>query len=423
MWCPDPEACFTKGEFREYLEDVHAAIALYLNHLRSEVDNMGQAEALQFKANLAIKAVDGFVKYIRTTAIKSQSVSDARVPLLRGCKEAVGAVASRQHREALATGLAALDEEQKPAWFDYATVGTAVAGATTGAEEQDALQPKVLAFDSVTQLPTNSQSSRIRTASSTWFPLPVAERRQSEAAKDLGRAEAFSAAVVLTLWLQHAPAVPEANFEIQQETVSGKRRVVATAGHEAGAIKFWPCVPKTSKLHTKSTHLDRVAVRVWVKQEEPKMGPTTMYLVPEFKAPTDTTGAEVADRDPRLRTWRWDASETMHAFWAVGKASLGEVRDSPDGSAVARINMALEEKELAVVVPGVGSKFVVAMHLPVLVNTVPVKKGDELLMEAPPKQAQYHKYKKPQKETWRTQADRSAKKQKKGFDSSGRMQL
>ena len=65
------------------------------------------------------------------------------------------------------------------------------------------------------------------------------------------------------------------------------------------------------------------------------------------------------------------------------------------------------------------------MHLPVLVNTVLVKKGDELLMEAPPKQkpSQYHKYKKPLKETWRTQADRGAKKQKKGFDSSGRVQL
>ena len=134
MWCPDPEACFAKGEFREYLEDVNTAIVLYFNHLRSEVDNMGQTDAPQFKADLAIKAVDGFVKYIRTTAIKSQSVSDARVPLLRGCKEAVGAVASRQHREALAAALAALNEEQKPAWFDYATVETAVAGAKKGAE-------------------------------------------------------------------------------------------------------------------------------------------------------------------------------------------------------------------------------------------------------------------------------------------------
>ena len=150
-----------------------------------------------------------------------------------------------------------------------------------------------------------------------------------------------------------------------------------------------------------------------------------MYLHPEFKTPTDATCAEVADNDPRLRTWRWDASETMHAFRAVGKASLGEVRDTPDGSAVARINMALEEKELAVVVPGLGSKFVVDMHLPVLVNTAPVKKGDELLMGAPPKRkpGQEHKDKVPQKGTWRTQEDRSAKKQKKGFDSSGRMQL
>ena len=109
----------------------------------------------------------------------------------------------------------------------------------------------------------------------------------------------------------------------------------------------------------------------------------------------------------------------------MGEASLGEVRDTPDGSAVARINMALEEKELAVVVPGVGTKFVVVILLPELVNTVPVKKGDELLMEAPRKQkpSQYHKYKKPLNETWRTQADRSAKKPKEGFDSSGRMQL
>ena len=159
--------------------------------------------------------------------------------------------------------------------------------------------PKVLAFDSVTRLPTNSQSSRIRTASSTWFPLPVAEWRQSEAAKDLGREEAFSAATVLTLWLQHVSAVAEANVEILQETVSGKRRVVATAGHEAGAIKFWPCVPKTSKLHMKSTHPDRVAVRVCVKQEEANMGRTTLYLNPEFKTLTDTRSAEGADRGPR----------------------------------------------------------------------------------------------------------------------------
>ena len=102
-----------------------------------------------------------------------------------------------------------------------------------------------------------------------------------------------------------------------------------------------------------------------------------MYLLPEFKAPTDTTGAEGADRDPRLRTWRWDASETMHAFWAVGKASLGEARDPPDGSAVARINMALEEKELAVVVPGVGTGLMLAINIPVPVNTGPVNNGDE----------------------------------------------
>ena len=154
------------------------------------------------------------------------------------------------------------------------------------------------------------------------------------------------------------------------------------------------------------------------------MGRTTLYLNPEFKTPTDTTSAEVADHDPRLRTWRWDASETMHAFWAAGRACHGEVRDIPGGSAVARINMELEEQELAVVAPGVGAGLVLAINLPVLVNTGPVKNGDELLMEAAPKwkQGQEHKDK-PQKETWRTQEDRNAKKQKKGSDSSARMQL
>ncbi len=73
-----------------------------------------------------------------------------REELLRSCKEAVDAITSQQHREALANGLAALKADQKPAWFDYSNLPpplereTAVAVATRaeGAVPRISMEPR-----------------------------------------------------------------------------------------------------------------------------------------------------------------------------------------------------------------------------------------------------------------------------------------
>ena len=53
---------------------------------------------------------------------------------------------------------------------------------------------------------------------------------------------------------------------------------------------------------------------------------------------------------------------------------------------------------------------------------MPVNNGDELLMEAAAKRNPGPD-KVPKKETWRTHEDKSLKKHKKNYDSSGRMKL
>ena len=241
----------------------------------------------------------------------------------------------------------------------------------------------------------------------------------------------MAGAVLLCLWTRHVSAVAETQVEVLQDADTGKRTVTATAAHDEGCIELWPCVPKASKVLSASTHPERVVVQAWVKGN-PDAGPrATFYLHPEFKPPADTTPADVCDQDVRLRTWKWDAQETMHAFWAVNRVTPQEVlqRNSRTESAVARINMELEDRELAVCVPGPGG-VVLAVTAPVLVNKTPVKKGEELLWEAKPKGAPK---KKAAEETWKTTEVKKAKgkasaqppqkKAKKGFDDSGKLSL
>ena len=326
---------------------------------------------------------------------------------------------------------------EKPAWFDFKALPRtdadkpAVAGKATASTEEE-LKPKVISFDPKTQLPTNQQDCRGATATNLGsFPLPINEWRCSAAAKELGQEPALAGAVLLCLWARHMSAVAEAKVEVLQDASTAKRTVQATAAHEAQSIELWPCAPKASKLLSTSAHPERVPVQVWVKGGPEAPSIKTFYLLPEFKPPADKTPAEVADHDVRLRTWKWDAQETMHLFWAVNRVTQQELhqRNERIGSAVARINMELQDKELAVCVPG-PSGVVVAVKLPVLVNTTPIRPGEELLWEARPKTAPK---KKAAEETWRTDASKRAKEKSSGqpphkkakmtFDDTGKMTL
>ena len=151
------------------------------------------------------------------------------------------------------------------------------------------------------------------------------------------------------------------------------------------------------------------------------------YLHPEFNAPIDTTPADVADKG---RTWQWNASESMHVFWAVAKLTHTELQErNKSGSAVARFNMVPREKEIAVVLPS-NKPMVVQINVPVLVNVLPLKEGDEFMWEATARPKAKAKAK---SETWRTDEAKRAKtsvawssvvkKAKKGFDGQGKIAL
>ena len=217
----------------------------------------------------------------------------------------------------------------------------------------------------------------------------------------------MTSAAVPCLWARHLAAVAGARVDVRQGADTGKRAAVATADHDVASIELWPCVPKASKAHSFSVHPDRVPVEVRVKGEPATAEPAIFYLHPEFKQPTDKTPADVADHDVRLRTWGWDAQETMHVFWAVEKVLPTDLpaRKALGGSAVARINLGLEKRELAVCVPGTTG-LVIALKLPVLVNTTAVMKGEELLWEKRPKTKENTR---PAAETWKTDEATRAK--------------
>ena len=167
-------------------------------------------------------------------------------------------------------------------------------------------------------------------------------------------------------------------------------------------------------------------MQVWDKADRVTAA-RTYYVLPEYKPPVDTTPAAVADQDVRQRTWKWDGTETMYPFWAVPRLSKAEVtqRNAASKDAPVQINMAFEEKELAVVVPGVNG-IVLAVRVPILVNTVALPRRAELVCEAQPKAAP----KKRAATDWKADAKKDEKdttakrpKAKPKADASGRIIL
>ena len=99
--------------------------------------------------------------------------------------------------------------------------------------------------------------------------------------------------MVIALWARHVSAVAEAGVKLLQGPYTGKRSVVSTRDHDAETIEFWPCVPKASKVHEKSTHPDRVHVQACLKGGAVAAEVVNFYLNPEFKGRRT------------LRQWTW----------------------------------------------------------------------------------------------------------------------
>ena len=112
-------------------------------------------------------------------------------------------------------------------------------------------------------------------------------------------------------------------------------------------------------------------------------------MLPEFKTPTDKR-ADVDKHDSiKPPEWEWGGDETMHPFWAAKRltaAQLKRLRDQTKvGTQKPRFNCALTDFTMSVVAIAAphGSCVNTTRNVvfQALTNTVPVRKGEELILE------------------------------------------
>ena len=207
-----------------------------------------------------------------------------------------------------------------------------------------------------------------------------------------------------------------------RSTTSGKVKVCARAAVAAGKVVLWPCVPNQSKVSTSSSHPDKLHVQVWAKDSEGSLK-MSFYIHPEFVMPDKKTCPEVQKKDPAQELWTWTGKESLHPIWALTKLTPDDLgkRNILTPDARVRFNMAIEEREVNIVVCG----RVITVRVPVAANTCELEAGEELVMEV---QAKPKKEKAPS--DWTRSVQKRARTKppqhqhpKSGFDETGRQDI
>ena len=82
-----------------------------------------------------------------------------------------------------------------------------------------------------------------------------------------------------------------------------------------------------------------------------------------------------------VRAWEFNGEEALHPFWAVERLTEDERRGAQKGA----FNLTCEDKEFSAVTVGAsgGSSMPITftVAVPIMTNSVDVKKGEELLVE------------------------------------------
>ena len=193
-----------------------------------------------------------------------------------------------------------------------------------------------------------------------------------------------------------------------------KRYARAEGDVQEGKLKLYPCAPKGARFHSKSDHPGVACFQVRATLKSGGVLPTeTNYLMPELKLPTLSAaapaGAEGASGDGAASTaWQFSGDESLYPWWAVTRLSpeeMHKLKASSKETMDSRFNMQVEPQEFAAV--AVGQKnLVLHVTVPVLTNSVALRKGERLFLQHVAKAAD----KKRPAETWKT----DAKKPKRG---------
>ena len=236
-----------------------------------------------------------------------------------------------------------------------------------------------------------------------------------------------------------------------------KITALATRDIEIHELQLPPCVPGAgSKIHKDATKPNGIPIQVeeshvqmTAERSKRMTGKTpeganasapiqttthTYYVFADTRLPVwetllDNT-AVADDRRCRRAMKALDGKECMHPFWLIPRMSEKELRlriEDTKGARGAKFNIVLERLQFGVVTSGClmskKTNITLSVFVPILTNSTPIKKGEELIMHvAPPPK----KEKEPTTETWKTSAKRSIaaegndgpKKQKSGANTT-----
>ena len=162
-----------------------------------------------------------------------------------------------------------------------------------------------------------------------------------------------------------------------------------------GTLALPPCVPLTSRVYDKSTHPHRVPIAVTERSAvadgrpdtrktgkvtyEPRR--TVYYVHPEYKLPEESKEKLDDAVASDVCAWEWKGNESLHPFWAVERFTEEERRKAQKGA----FSLKCENKEFAAVTVGTSGgdsiAITLAVGVPIMTNSVDVKKGEELFLE------------------------------------------
>ena len=124
----------------------------------------------------------------------------------------------------------------------------------------------------------------------------------------------------------------------------------------------------------------------------PVQEPTTYFCNPDFKLPTltkaavaapeDATAVAVASRSEKTYDFNFGGTESIHFFWGLQRMSEEELRVKGREQGCERWRFNVEYRTLDNRVILLGSRTLIyKVSLPNIVNTVPLEKGDRLILE------------------------------------------
>lgn len=295
-------------------------------------------------------------------------------------------------------------------WIDFSAVAEKAPKAKApqsrkqSLPEEPRLMPKVIKYDDA-GVPLSEQEQRTQAEKAASFTvIPWEEWLTSAAARDLDAEPADMAAITLVLRSLHCKGQVETQpVEVLLDLQSKQKAVKATRDLSQGTLEIPPCAPRSGKIWATSTHPNRVTIKV--RSSGPETGPTRAYYVhPEYKLPEDATTEEMSAVADDTRLWSWKGDETLHPFWAVRRLS----RDDKQKTASTTFNTETAEKDFNVVTVGqIGEDSIsitLTVTVPMLTNSVALKKGDELFMETTAKMAAKRKI-----TTWKEESAAHAK--------------